>query len=107
MLRLVQPYGGTIMLASSEGVAVRAEWRSQSLSDWKTASDAAGRTWHIARRRDLPGAGQWTHMYANPANTVCSGDRLVGADVGLQWFGPPGAEDVVERHAVAVPPVLG
>ena len=29
-------------------------------------------TWQVARRGAVRGAGQWTHMYADPANTVCS-----------------------------------
>ncbi|MBM4082667.1 MAG: PQQ-like beta-propeller repeat protein, partial [Planctomycetes bacterium] len=62
--------------------------------------------WRVARRGKLDGAGEWTHLYANPANTVCSGERLVGADVALQWFGPPGADDVVDRHNVAMPPLF-
>ncbi len=45
-------------------------------------------------------------MYADPAATVSSGDRLTGPELSLQWFGPPGAEDLVERHAVAMPPLF-
>ncbi len=106
VLNLLQPYGGTIVLRSEQDAATPAGWQLDGLSSWTPIADKQGVAWHFARRGDLPGAGQWTHMYADGANTVCSGDRLVGRDFALQWFGPPGAEDVVERHAVAMPPLF-
>ena len=36
-------------------------------------------------RGPLPGAGAWTHQYADPANTVCSGDTVKGP-LGMLWF---------------------
>jgi len=40
----------------------------------------------VARARGpLPGAGAWTHQYADPANTVCSGDTIHGP-LGVLWF---------------------
>jgi len=38
-------------------------------------------------RNELDGAGEWTHQYAGPANTACSGDALVRAPLGVAWFG--------------------
>ena len=37
-------------------------------------------------RRPLPGAGQWTHQYADAANTICGSDTLVRGPLGLLWF---------------------
>ena len=34
----------------------------------------------------LEGAGQWTHQYADPANTCCSTDNLVQGPLGMLWF---------------------
>jgi len=115
VLGLLQPYGGVIVLGGPQGVdfAHRSkaeeasnEWHAEALSDWETMVGEGGMTWYVAHRGPLPGAGRWTHLYADPANTVCSGDRRLGPDLALQWFGPPGAEDVVERHAVAMPPLF-
>ena len=39
----------------------------------------------IHERGALPGAGQWTHQYADPANTVCSNDTVKGP-LGVLWF---------------------
>jgi len=61
----------------------------------------------LVRRGPLEGAGEWTHLYADPANTACSGDRLVGGAMRIQWFGPPGPNPMADRHHRAVPPLAG
>ncbi len=40
----------------------------------------------IAVRGVLEGAGEWTHQYADAANTVNSGDRLLHGPIGMLWF---------------------
>lgn len=68
VLRLQRPCGGTICMG-----------RAGSL--------------RISRRGPLPGADNWTHQWANPANTTCSSDTLVRAPLGVLWFdslGPKG-----------------
>ncbi len=50
------------------------------------------------RRDPLPGTGQWTHLYANPANTACSGDLHDYTQLQLQWFGEPGPREMIDRH---------
>ncbi len=106
LLRLLQPYDGVIMLALPDDSAELADWPSDGLSDWQSVLGKDAKTWQVTYRCAPCGAGEWTQMYANPANTLCSGDRLLGREFTLQWFGPPGAEDVVERHAVAMPPLF-
>lgn len=56
-------------------------------------------------RGALPGTGEWSHMYANPANTVCSNDEHVGSDLQLHWFGRPGPQQMLDRHHRTVAPV--
>jgi len=53
----------------------------------------------LVRSGPLPGSADWTHLYGDSANTVCSQDRLVKAPLGLLWFGER-AEfgDVLPRH---------
>ncbi|MHC4398872.1 MAG: outer membrane protein assembly factor BamB family protein [Planctomycetota bacterium] len=46
----------------------------------------------VDRRGPLEGAGSWTHQFGNPANTSCSGDRLVRGPLGVLWFGGCGPE---------------
>lgn len=56
-------------------------------------------------RGPLAGAGNWTQQYANPENTACSEDALVNGPLGLLWYGEPGPQGMVERHARAQSPV--
>ncbi|MEX2216101.1 MAG: PQQ-binding-like beta-propeller repeat protein [Phycisphaeraceae bacterium] len=60
---------------------------------------------HVIHRGPLPGAGEWTHFYANPANTVCSDDQYVKGAMLVQWFGPPGPRDLIDRHHRTVAPL--
>ncbi|MCK4628692.1 MAG: PQQ-binding-like beta-propeller repeat protein, partial [Sedimentisphaerales bacterium] len=58
-----------------------------------------GRIWDKYVRPALEGAGSWTQLYANPQNSACSGDTLVKGPLGVLWFGEPGPQKMVERHA--------
>jgi outer membrane protein assembly factor BamB len=49
-------------------------------------------------RGALPGAGDWTHQYANAARTGGSDDTRVRLPVKLLWFGEPGPERLISRH---------
>ncbi|MBB73354.1 MAG: hypothetical protein CMJ75_02440, partial [Planctomycetaceae bacterium] len=69
-------------------------------------TDQTGTTWMELHRAALAGTGDWTHMYANPANTSCSLDKRVRDQLQLQWFGPPGPRDMVDRHHRTVPPLV-
>ena len=59
----------------------------------------------IYRRGKLKGSGDWTHMYANPGNTVCSLDTHVTGPMDIQWFGRPGPQQMIDRHHRTVAPV--
>jgi outer membrane protein assembly factor BamB len=59
----------------------------------------------VYRRGALAGAGQWTHFYADPGNTACSGDTRISDDLVMQWFGRPGPEKMVDRHNRTVAPL--
>lgn len=37
-------------------------------------------------RGDLPGAGDWTHQYADTGNSCCSFDSLVQGELGMLWY---------------------
>lgn len=57
------------------------------------------------RRPKLEGEGTWPTMYGDVGNTACSGDKLVTNELELQWFGKPGAKQMIDRHHRTVPPV--
>ena len=52
----------------------------------------------IVRTGPLPGSADWTHQYADSANSVVSKDTLVQAPLGLLWFGGSSNKDILPRH---------
>ncbi len=111
--RHLKPCGGTICLgvpanASSQAKTVSSEQLSQWLAQLELGqcrvSEVNGR-WAILRRGPLPGAGKWTHQYAEPGNTACSDDKLLAGPLGLLWFGEPGPAPMVNRHNAAAAPL--
>jgi len=46
----------------------------------------------------LPGSANWTHQYADAANTCVSRDKLVKAPLGLLWFGGSSNMTILPRH---------
>jgi outer membrane protein assembly factor BamB len=95
----LRPYGGVAWLG---GVTV-----SQSeLTDALAAAEVGqvsmeARRGHLFARRGGPlsGAGQWTHQYHDPANTLLSRDQRVRLPLGLLWFGGPNNHNILPRHA--------
>ncbi len=100
--RVLRPYGGTMCIGHPEipgaGLAASAleAWAVQG--DVQGAViDAEGGLWLTARRGAVPGAGEWTQLYADAGHTACSNDQLRGP-MAIQWFGNPGPRDMVDRH---------
>jgi len=54
--------------------------------------------------KPLPQAGDWTHQYADPANTLCSSDSLAKGPLKMQWFQDFGIQ-VPSRHGRAPAPL--
>ena len=52
-----------------------------------------------SREGPLPGAGQWTHQYADAANSAVSWDDRVRLPLGPLWFGGPTHDTLLPRHA--------
>ncbi|MBN2312251.1 MAG: PQQ-binding-like beta-propeller repeat protein [Candidatus Hydrogenedentes bacterium] len=108
LYRVLKPHGGRICLGrpapalSPLDVSIATAWLASIDPPPKTSSD--GR-WVMLERGPLEGAGAWTHQYADTANTACSGDRRVSGPLGVLWFGEPGPERMVERHARAAAPL--
>ncbi|MBI5723030.1 MAG: PQQ-binding-like beta-propeller repeat protein [Planctomycetes bacterium] len=80
----LRPFGGVMAMPAGADTG----WGAK-LKGWSVVETAASE-WRLLVRGPLEGAGEWTHMFADPANTACSGDRLVGGRAyRLQWFGDP------------------
>ena len=66
---------------------------------------AINRAGILERGKPVDGAGEWTHLYANAANTACSMDQRTSGKLSLQWFGLPGPEKMLDRHHRSIPPL--
>lgn len=101
--RLLRPCGGVAAIACRDADALN-DWGRDRLPGW-TVMRKDGSALAMARRGPLAGAGQWTHTYAEPGNTACSGDQLTHGPMDLQWFGRPGPRQMIDRHHRNVPPL--
>jgi outer membrane protein assembly factor BamB len=110
--RLLKPAGGMVWLGQPISVAGKRatvasyqDWlKRMQLGDAGDINDAD--SWAMLTRGTLPGAGNWTHQYAEPGNTANSGDKLVGGGLGVLWYGDPGPGMMVNRHQGAVGPLV-
>jgi outer membrane protein assembly factor BamB len=112
IVKHLKPCGGAICLGTPSSTAAETESLSDRLSRWFgqlqigncRISETDG-LWATATRGPLPGAGKWTHQYAEPGNTACSDDLILGGPLGLLWFGEPGPAPMVNRHNAAAAPL--
>jgi len=96
VFRALRPYGGAAYLSI----------RAATLQDWVAGASLHGAGVRsvgndaalLVRDGPLPGAADWTHQYADAANSVVSKDTLVKAPLGLLWFGGPPNDEVLPRH---------
>jgi len=97
MYRVLRPYGGVAgIMASRTSAADIAEWlRAGNVpaGEINTADDLV----HVVRGA-LPGAGEWTHEYADAGRSAASRDALVKLPLEMLWFGGPGPDRMVTRH---------
>lgn len=94
----LRPYGGTAFLPLPEAqrAAFAAAVEQAGLENAEIEHDGE----HVLLRRAgrLPGAGQWTHEYADAANTKYSADCRVKAPLSVVWFGGTENNRVLPRH---------
>jgi outer membrane protein assembly factor BamB len=87
------PYFANLMVADSAASGFKADAVSRLIQPYGGVLVAADGK--VTKRGALEGGGDWTHMFADAANTSCSGDALIGGtNYQVQWFGNPG--DFVE-----------
>jgi outer membrane protein assembly factor BamB/protein-L-isoaspartate O-methyltransferase len=104
--RVLRPCGGCIVLVSPDRASrARLEaWGRSLLPSWKVEPATVGLV-ASGSRGSFPGAGTWSHFYADAGNTACSGDSLAAGPVDLQWFGRPGPRPMPDRHDKNVAPL--
>jgi len=108
VFKVLRPYGGTVALVLPADKFNRQKlqtWGQPFLNDWNVRNmGEIVLAW--ARRKELEGAGEWTHIYAEPGNAACSQDTIVKGDMAVQWFGQPGPRDMIDRHHRNIPPLV-
>ncbi len=88
LFRNLRPYGGTMLLRTSqaEHAVLAAKVRSPAFE--KNARLERRGPWSVLRRAGkLPGAADWTHECADAARTFYSQDERVRAPLGILWYG--------------------
>lgn len=78
--RLMRPWGGTLITGELPQLQVEV-------------------------RGPLEGAGQWTHQYADPSNSVNSGDELIQGPLGMLWFSDL-QQPMTQRHGRGPAPLF-
>ncbi len=101
LLRVLKPSGGRLY---TQGLKQEDKvWENAGIS---ASPDLPGGGWSRLVRGTLPGAGVWTHQYADPGNSGCSEDKLVVGKPDVLWYGEPGADKVQERHRGSEAPLF-
>ncbi len=99
LVRHLKPVGG-IMVVHREA---KLEPALQEVAEQGEVTTSGN--WAFVKRGKLPGAGDWSHQYGNPANTAVSSDSRIKGDLGVLWYGDPGPGEMVNRHEGAVGPL--
>ena len=109
---VTKPCGGVLVLGKPDDVSGRTPdvattlgWDLQSLQKAGGAAQQIGDLLTITRG-PIPQAADWTHNYANAANTYCSEDPHVKGPFGLLWYGEPGPRKRIDRHATPPMPLV-
>jgi len=98
LYRVLRPCGGSAYVAPGEGAS--AGWIAQWLQEAGVPSTEINTSDTAVQivRGELPGAGEWTHQYANARRSGSSEDQLVRLPLKLLWFGKPGPARMISRH---------
>ncbi len=107
IFRVLRPFGGAAMVGvpkKQKGNLLKIIQSSVMDNNWVVSQNKKF-VWAKMNRGELPGAGEWTHQYADPQNTSCSQDQLEGP-MQIQWFGRPGPRDIINRHSRPMSPLF-
>ena len=110
--RVLRPCGG-VMHVGQPGRERRGGLTKARLDGWLKsggieegeATESAEGLWAVVPRGRLPGSAEWSHQYANVANTACSEDKAVRRPLQMQWYGRPGPREMFDRHCFPHAPV--
>ena len=94
----LRPYGGIAMLLLEDG-RQEAFVSAVEKADLERAElILESKAVLLKRPGALPGAGSWTHQYADAANSAYSPDERVKAPLGIAWYGTESNQKTLPRH---------
>ncbi|MCD6360610.1 MAG: PQQ-binding-like beta-propeller repeat protein, partial [Armatimonadetes bacterium] len=113
LVKRIKPCGGVVYVGRPANAPKPASGRSADAVAWVKSLGLGepqvvtqqGR-WARLERGALPGAGDWTHQYADPGNTTCGNDTIVKAPLRVLWYGDPGPDKMISRHARSTAPLV-
>jgi len=97
IMTALRPYGGAAYVRLAPDRREAFAMASKALPPG-TRVASHGRFAVLTRSGAIPGAANWTHHYADAANTNVSPDDRVKAPLGLLWFGGSDHTKVLPRH---------
>ena len=110
LYRILRPSGGLLYLGQlAENKNLKettiGKWFAGFPQDnWEMVKNQG--LWAQIKRGNLEGSGEWTHLYANAANTASTTDELVSDENQTLWFGRPGPRQMTDRHHRHVSPLF-
>ena len=100
VFRVLRPNGGKAYLGQPSSCPNPLS--QVTLENWLSGIsytlDHTNGLWAVIDRGSLNGAGEWTHFYADLANTANSGDTRIQNNMKMLWYGQPGPRYVIDRH---------
>jgi len=98
IFQALRPYGGVAVFNTSDEQHDQFNVAVIEAKLKKAEVLRSGKMTILKRVGALPGSGDWTHQYADVANTAVSKDSLVKAPLGILWFGGSTNENILPRH---------
>jgi len=98
VFRCLRPYGGTACLRTSQSQFETVQKLVKSSVLANASLRYADGFALLTRNGPLPGAGSWTHHYADAGNTTVSTDSRVRLPLGVLWFGGSSHDATLPRH---------
>jgi len=98
---VLRPDGGVAFLGQPPdcpNLLTRADLENWLSGLTYSVSEDGNGLWAEVQRIALAGAGEWTHYYANVANTANSGETRLQDSMKLLWYGQPGPRYITDRH---------
>ncbi|MBI5722402.1 MAG: PQQ-binding-like beta-propeller repeat protein [Planctomycetes bacterium] len=95
---VLRPYGGTAwFFAAADQRQSLTRWINDAKLPCSETADVDGAL-VLKRVGAIPGSADWTHQYADPANTAISRDKYIKAPLGILWFGGSENEKILPKH---------